>query len=94
MSLKRSAIAHLYPEMNHFHAVGSGGGGGGAFTPHFGRYVPSVKMGVSGTGFAGCVWQALWPAANLGALPEIFEFGLAAVSRPWAAMKVLNVKKF
>ena len=55
------------------------------------------ESGVSGTDFVGCVWLALWPAANpeaLRRLPECFAFGLAAVSRPWAAMNGLNVKKF
>ena len=57
----------------------------------------SEKVGVSGTDFVGCVWLAFWPAANPGALrrlPERFAFGLAAVSRPWAVMNGLNVKKF
>ena len=40
-----------------------------------------VKMRVSGTDFVGCVWLALWPAANPRALPECFAFGLAA-ARP------------
>ena len=33
----------------------------------------------------GRVWLALWPTANPGVLPERFAFGLAAVSRQWAA---------
>ena len=42
----------------------------------------------------GRVWLALWPAANSGALPERFALGLAAVSRPWAAMNGLKLKRF
>ena len=54
----------------------------------------SVK-GVSGTDlYRTRTWLVLWPAANPGVLPERFVFGLAAVSRPWAAMNGLNVKKF
>ena len=73
------------------------------YLPKFGVSAPrppgcrgKVKMGVSGTEFVGRVWLALWPADNPGALRRLpdcpLAFGLAAVSRPWAAMNGLEGK--
>ena len=61
--------------------AGMGGGG-----------VSETVKNVHALPMDGRVWLALWPAANPAG--RCFAFGLAAVSRSWAAMNGLNVKKF
>ena len=80
-----------------------GGGGGGAHSSHILVRMCCGKVKNGGlwselerengglrNGLCKMRLAVLWPAAN----PERFAFGLAAVSRPWAVMNGLNVKKF
>ena len=69
------------------------GWGGGGYSPQFWYVCAATKWG-SPELTAGCVWLALWPVANPGALPEHFAFELVAVSRPWVAINGLKWKKF